>query len=136
MAFWSTPDQRPQKVVWFEVISILLLIADAFDSVGGRAPTWFVMLFVLLMLWLILSISRRRSNVARWIFTVFLAAFILLLIYDLATHRMESGVFNLAEIRVVDWLLGLGTMLQLWLLSSADTRRWIASKRRAEGAEI
>lgn len=134
MAFWPTSRQRPKTVVWFEALSILVLVGDIVASVEARYPTWLIILFVLLTLWLVLSISRLRSNVARWALTVFLAAFILAFFYDLVAYG--NGVFNLAEVPVIDWLVGLGTMLQLWLLWSADTGRWIVSRRPPEEAAV
>ena len=127
MVFSLKPADRPQTVAWFETLSILVLVADL---IFGSGLAWDALRWVPLMLWIIFSISRRQGSIARWIFTGFYAFGFIAGAYGLTT-----GMIELADVTPAAWALTFASILQLWLLWSPDTSRWIAS-RRAGGAKL
>lgn len=94
-------------------------------AIGGRTPIWFIILVGLLMLWIILSISRRRSNLARWAFTGLLMIYIFWFAYQSISYRAETRAIDFAFLPIVEWLLGFAAVIQLWLLWSGETKRWL-----------
>ena len=59
-------SERPHSVATFETLSIIFL---AFELAFVSGFTWGDLVWVPLTLWVVLSITRRKSSVARWIFT-------------------------------------------------------------------
>ncbi len=124
----SDPAERPQTVVWFELLSFPVLAGDAIFDPG---LTWIDLIWVALMLWIIGSITRGRSGTARWIFTVFAA--LGFFFFGLA---LLTGMTGLSDISPAALLLTFAAVVQLWLLWSPATSRWIASRgQQAAGAE-
>ena len=126
MSFSLKPADRPQTVTWFEWLSILVVIAGLNF---GEWLRWDALIWVPLSLWIILSISRRGSSIARWIFTALYAIGFLVGAYGLATN-----IIALADFTPASWVLNAASVAQLWLVWSADTSRWLAStkERRTE----
>ena len=88
--------------------------------------TWGDLVWVPLMLWVVLSITRRKSIVARWIFTV---------LYGFGFAIMAYAFFaaSLAELSKMEWriwVLTAAAVAQLALLWSRGTSQWIASNLR------
>lgn len=122
MRFSLGPADRPQTVTWFEWLGIFVIIAEVIDT-GFH---WFALIWAPLMLWIIISISRRRSSGARLIFTSLYALGFIWDIYRLVMHQSELANGP------VDWGLAAATMLQLLLVWSPATSRWLASRQQGE----
>jgi hypothetical protein len=105
-------------------VSILALLAGQLVRLR-----WDALIFVPLTLWVILSVSRGRSSVARWIFTAFYA-----LGFILAAYGFAAKMARVEDITAAAWGLTIASVAQLWLLWSSDTSRWLASSKR--GAEV
>lgn len=112
------PADRPQIVTWFESLSIFVVVAEVIFGSG-----WDSLIFLPLVLW----ISRGRSSIARWIFTALYALGCILGAYGVATK-----IIGLGAIKPAAWVLTVAAIVQLWLLWSADTSRWLSAKK--EGA--
>ena len=72
---------------------------------------------VSLLLWFL--IARRRSNVAKWLLTVFVLLALVWTVYAIPTGRYALGLSGLLGV--------FSTVLQayaVWLLFRADARRW------------
>ena len=113
----------------FETIAIVLLGAELVISEGLSLSD---LLWVPLSLWIILSITRKRSQLARTIFTaLFGLGYILLLAALLAASGEE-----LAEVKTNDWLLVLAFSLlaafKFWLLWCSSTSRWLATRQKLQ----
>ena len=116
--------ERPWTVSVFETLSIVLVGASLIISEGFSIGDLF---WTGLYCWLILSISRKRSKIARAIFTALTAVgFIILVTATLTSSRAE-----LAEIET--WLWGAAIAMsmiysaQIWLVWCAPTDRWLKS---------
>ncbi len=93
------------------------------DAIFDPGVTWVDVIWVALMLWIIGSITRGRSGTARWIFTVFAA--LGLFFFALA---LLKGMTGLSDISPAALPLTFAVVVQLWLLWSPATSRWIASR--------
>lgn len=123
MYFSLIPTGRPQTVTWFEWLSTLVVIAELISFGSG----WLDLAWALLILWIIISISRRRSSIARWIFTA-----IYVLGYFKGAYDLAADNFGLADIASEEWALAVATIVQLWLVWSPGTSRWLASRLEVE----
>lgn len=114
-----TQAERPKIVEYFELGSVALL---AIELLVGSGLAWDDVIWVPLMLWLILSITRRKSSLARWILSaVFgLGASLLILLF-------VRGVVPLAVLTWPAWLLLLASIAQFAILWSPVMSRWLAS---------
>jgi hypothetical protein len=115
------PD-RPLVVDWFETLSIVVL---GFE-VAFLGVTWDDLFWVPLLLWNILSVTRRRSSVARWIFSAIYGAGFVIMVWLAA-----AGMIRLADMEWTGWMLSVASIVQLILLWSSATSEWLASSRRS-----
>lgn len=76
------------------------------------------------MLWVVLSITRRRSRVARWIFTTLYGPGFVIFAYLLAT-----GWAKLSEVEWTTWLLLVVAIAELALLWARTTSEWVSPRR-------
>ena len=118
------PAGRPLTVAWFEWLSILLLIYDCIDT---DLPWLAVIAYALLMLWVILAISRRRSRAARWFLTVIDALAYVAFLFQLTTGDTEVREAMWSG-RAIEWAALVLSLVTLWLLWSRPMSRWIASR--------
>ena len=113
--------KRPRSVAAFETLSIICLVLEL---VFGPGFTWDDLIWAPLMLWIVLSVTRRKSSVARWIFT---------LLYGLGVALLASiiavGMVGPSDLKWTGWGLTLVGVVQLAMLWSQGTSRWIASRR-------
>jgi hypothetical protein len=126
MAVSWKPGDRPRTIVWFETLCILEFVADL---IFGSGLTWDALVWVPI-LWVVLSISRDASNIARWIFTGLYA-----FIFSVVAYGLVTGMVGLADATSIAWVSTIASLLQLWLLWSPETSHWIASKR-SSGASV
>lgn len=125
--------ERPGPIVWFErIIFATLAMGIMQSSLGWRAATslapWPFVLgvqaFVLLsMAGLTLLVSRRRSNIAKWILILFFAAGIPLFARQLAAGHV-LGLMPLSMLQV------FGQIVAFSLLFTFEARQWF---RRSAG---
>ena len=118
------PADRPPTVAWFEWLSILLLIYDCIDT---DLPWLAVIAYALLMLWIIVAISRRRSRAARWFLTVISAIAYVAILFQLTTGDAEVREAMLGG-GDIEWAALVLSLVTLWLLWSRPMSRWIASR--------
>jgi hypothetical protein len=112
---------RPWTVEWFEILSILVV---GFD-VAFVHLSWFDLLWDPLILWAVLSVTRRQSNVARWTFSGFyLAGFLIMLSLGV------FGTLRLTDLEWTAWVLSVANIMQIVLLWSPATSEWIGSRGR------
>ena len=111
---------RPAAVTAFEGLSIALLILDLIVSPGFDFAD---LLMAGLILGLVLLVSRRRSRIARWIFTAITAAGFALLVYFHSTGAVDVGTVAWSG-----WALAAGALVQIALLWSPPMSRWLASR--------
>lgn len=116
----SEPPPRPPVVTVFEALSVALLVADLLLSPGFELAD---LLWVGLVLWLVLLVSRRRSRIARWIFTALTAAGVALLVYFASSRTVNFGTVGWSG-----WALTAAALVQMALLWSPPMSRWIASR--------
>lgn len=121
-AAWMQADepQRPNSVAAFETLSLLSL---AIDLILVSGFTWADLLWIPLMLWAVLSITRRRSSVARWVFTALYGLGFVIVAYLLAT-----GLAKLSEVEWTGWLLSGLAIAQLALLWARTTSDWVSPR--------
>lgn len=112
----SKPD-RPWVVDWFETLSIVVL---GFE-VAFLGVTWDDLFWVPLMLWIILAVTRRKSSVARWIFSAIYGAGFVIIVWLAA-----AGMLRLAEMEWTGWVLSVASVVQVTLLWSPATTEWLA----------
>lgn len=140
MSFWSPSDPRPPTVVWLEGLSILLLIAEVITSVEGESRDWLWIVVAPLLLWIILSITRGRSKVARWIYTALTGYSLLALLYWLIADLRDAGASNLGDFPFREWAVTFPWLVfwlvELWLLWSPATSRWIAGQSAESSAAV
>jgi hypothetical protein len=118
----SEPEQdRPQVVQWFEILSVFVV---AFD-VAFVHLSWLDLLWDPLILWAVLSVTRRKSNLARWLFSAFYGAGFLIIITLFAIGQMRLWDFEWTG-----WVLSVANVVQIALLWSPATSKWVASKGR------
>jgi len=121
-------DERPWTVKAFETIALILVIADLVVSKGFSFDD---LIWIPLYLWMILSITRKKSALARSIFTALCLPGLLVALVILLR---DSG--NLPTIGVVDGMiavaLGLAAAFHLWLIWSTPTSRWLATRHQFE----
>ena len=127
--------QRPAEIVWFERIIIATLVLGALNSwlawpqlVAMRGPVFLiaVQLFTIAFIMaLTLFISRRRSNIAKWIsFGLFVAGLFVVVRDGLA--GLQPGSLAIGIIQAAAQLVAYA------LLFTAASRRWL--KREAAAA--
>jgi uncharacterized membrane protein len=114
-------SDRPRTVFAFETVSILTIAADLVLASGF---SWVDLVWTPLMLWLILSITRRRSRNGRWLFSALYALGLVLLAFFI-----NQGVIQLGSFTWAAWLLMVAGLLQLVLLWSAPTSRWLEPRK-------
>lgn len=114
----------PGPVAAFEWLSIILLALGV--VLGGiEAGSAFLELLALaLQFGLVLAVSRGRSRVARWVFTLVYALGFALMIYWLS-----SGLLLFASVTWPIWLIWGGSALQLALLWNPATSLWLRQSR-------
>jgi hypothetical protein len=101
----------------FELLSVALL---AFGIVLEPGFSWGDVVGVALMLWMVLSITRRRSSSARRLFTSLFALGLLLMAYLMAQRMIHPS-----RLTGTMGLVGLANLLQLALLWSRPTSSWL-----------
>jgi hypothetical protein len=75
------------------------------------------------MLWIILSVTRRKSPVARWIFSaVYAIGFVL------TAYLAMAGMFQLSDIEWIGWTLFALAIVQLALIWPTATSKWLAKR--------
>ena len=122
------PADRPLTVAWFEWLSILILIYDCIDNRTVNEVPWFaVIAYALVMLWIIVAISRRRSRAARWFLTVISAVAYVAFLFQLTTGDAEVREAMLGG-GDIEWAALVLSLVTLWLLWSRPMSRWIASR--------
>ena len=128
---------RPKEIAWFERIIIGTIILGIMNTwplwakqttLGGVVLlVWILVVLTSFFLALALLISRRRSNVARWIFV---GMVVLALPFDIQDFIMEtvSGALAVQAIRVVGDVIGCA------LLFTPAARRWFNQPAAAKPA--
>ena len=126
---------RPTEIVWFERIIIGTLFLGALNNwlawpqlVAMRGPAFLiaVQLFTLaFIMGLTLFISRRRSNIAKWISVGLFVAGLFLMVRD-GLAGLQSGSPAIGIIQAAAQLVAYA------LLFTAASRRWL--KREAAAA--
>ncbi|ANY20004.1 hypothetical protein A6F68_01488 [Tsuneonella dongtanensis] len=115
----------PRNVQLFESISIVVL---AWDLIIDSGMTLDDLIWVPLYLWLVLSISRKRSSTARLILTGMFVASLIFVAGILTIAPSEA----FSQITARHWTLGLiGWFLgglQLWLAWSRPTTEWLLGR--------
>jgi hypothetical protein len=117
---------RPRVVGRFETLSILMLAADLMFASG---VDWSDLFWMPMMLWIILSITRRGSRLARWIFTAMYALGACLIAYFVI-----SGLLPLRSMSLAGWVMTIGGMAELGLLWSPAMSQWITFKSSERSA--
>jgi hypothetical protein len=121
----ATPLPRP--VIAFELLSVAMLAAEVITGAGIASGSAFSDLFSLLfMLALVLAITRGRSRLARWAFTLLYAlgfVFMILLFW--------KGLLRPGSVTLIAWLLSGAATVQLALLWSGATTAWLRRQRTA-----
>ena len=112
--------ERPHSVAAFETLSVAYL---AFELVFVPGFTWHDLVWVPLALWIVLSVTRRKSRVARWIFTALCGSGFAIMVYIFV-----AGLAELSQVDWAGWVLSAAAIAQLALLWSQGTSRWIASR--------
>jgi hypothetical protein len=123
---------RPASIVWFEWLCIasllisLFTVGPVFRAVGVGALPPLALIFIVLFafglpLLLALLTSRRRSNIAKWLFVILVSFATALAIYD----GLDSGAWNWSLLGIVIWVLQLVTVA---LLFAPSAREWLTSK--------
>lgn len=120
--------KRPWTVTVFESWAIVLLAADLVLTEGFSFEE---LIWIPLYLWMILSISRKKSALARTIFTALCAAGWIVMIGILSGQFGQVPPFNLIEI-LVAVADSAATAFLLWLLWSAPTSAWLATRHHNE----
>jgi uncharacterized membrane protein len=130
-------EVRPASVVNFERVVLLTLALGAANAVltwdalvagfaaRGLGPSFVVGAHVAggaLILALLWMMSRRRSDVARWIYVALTVAGILVTLFAITPN--DSGAPILLVIEVLQMLLSL---ISLWLLFRPDAQGWFAA---------
>lgn len=112
---------RPSSVAFFETVSIGALALEIVSGTGVAAGSAFMdLLWLVFMLALILAVSRRRSLIARLGFTALYGiGFVGLIFIFSAGHLAHANVTPMA------WLLMATSVVQLALLWSGTTTRWL-----------
>jgi hypothetical protein len=124
VVFTLQPSDRPRTIAWFEWLSILSLAAE----VAYIDEHWALVLPAgLLFLWIIFSISRGRSRVARLIWTgLTLLSFASGIIWPNAYSPVDRTAGG------IELTLGWGSLLaeivSLGLLWSVPTSKWLRSR--------
>ena len=125
MRLFLNPADRPPTVAWFEWLSIFIV---AYNCLVSDVPWLAVLAFALLMLWIIVAISRQRSNAARWLLTVINAIFYATLPFRLLPGDLQLSFATLGE--TIEWAALFLYLMTLWLLWSRPMSEWIASRPR------
>ncbi|HYA73775.1 MAG TPA: hypothetical protein VEF36_11525 [Roseiarcus sp.] len=122
---------RPGAIILFEILYVLaLLLGVAQDVIGWRelteaAPTHYTLLMqsfaLLVTIFLILGVARRRSRLAKWLLLVMFAAWLGGMYFSLKSG-MFFGSKLLASVQIV---LQLGALA---LLFTPASRSWLGGK--------
>lgn len=126
MAMSVRKPDRPWVVDWFETLSIVVL---GFE-VAFLGVTFDVLFWVPLILWTILSVTRRKSSIARWIFSAIYGAGFVIIVWLAA-----AGMLRLADMEWTGWVLSVASIVQLTLLWSPATSEWLALSRPSATAD-
>ena len=122
------PADRPLNVALFEWLGIFILISDCIDNRTVNEVPWFaVIAYALVMLWIIVAISRRRSRAARWILTVVSAIAYVAFLFQLTTGDTEVREAMWGG-GLIEWAGLVLSLVTLWLLWSRPMSQWIASR--------
>src|SRR4028118_2183039 len=128
------PDMRPKSIVYFEwiviaslVISMLTLLVavavlgELMMVLGDAGPAIFIGWFLMDVVFAVLLffISRRASSLAKWIYIVLCAIWLLLMVVGIGTTMSQPAI----SIRVTLIQIGL-TIASLVLLFQADSNAW------------
>lgn len=115
----------PKPVAAFEWLSIVLIALEVVSGETITAGSAFSDLLVLaLNFGLVLAISRGRSRVARWAFTLLYAAGFAFMIY-----AFSNGLLRPSSVTWLAWLMWCASVLQLALLWSPATTLWLRHSR-------
>ena len=120
-------DKRPWTVRAFESLALILLAADLILSEGFSIGD---LVWIPLYLWMILSITRKKSALARTIFTLLFVVGWVLAVIIFSSHSGKVPAFSFLE-GLVAVALGAATAFHLWLLWSAPTSGWLATRHEA-----
>ena len=115
--------ERPLSVTLFETLSVAVL---AFEMMFASGFSWEDLIWVPLMLWIILSVTRGKSSTGRWIFSALHVCGFLLMIY-----LLSRGLLRHSGITWPALVVTLASVPQLILLWSPTTSKWLASRRRS-----
>ena len=128
---------RPTEIVWFERIIIATLVPGALNSwlawpqlLAISGPTFLitVQLFTFaLMMGLTLLISRRRSNVAKWIFTGLFVAGVPIVLRQALTGTLTGSL-------EISFIQAAAQAVAFALLFTSSSRRWFKSEAAAASA--
>ncbi len=121
-------DTQPWTVKAFESLALILLAADLILSEGFSIDD---LVWIPLYLWMILSITRKKSALARTIFTTLFVVGWIVAIIIFSDHLGRVAAFSIVE-KMVAVALGAATAFHLWLLWSAPTSGWLATRHQAE----
>lgn len=124
---------RPTSIAAFEIVQIALAVATFILSGGGLFEKMFGLV---LLLTLVLFISRRRSNVARWIFVVMVGLGLAIQAWLWIDPPAEMSPLRLAQL-----ILGVVvTIISVSLLFVPTSSRWFrrseAVAARAHGSTL
>ena len=115
----------PTPIVAFEVLSVSLLALEVISGAGIAAGSMFSdVVGLAATLGLVIAISRGRSRVGRWIFTLLYALGCALLLY-----LVWRGLLRPASLTPVAWLLLSASAVQLGLLWSPAATEWLRKPR-------
>jgi hypothetical protein len=116
---------RPLSVTIFEAMGITTLIVDM-ALYSDR--DWLNFAVSGLILLLILSISRLRSRLARWVYTALNLIMVPVLIYAAAQFRLPDWTLS-------NWIFALAGFVEIILLWLPSTSKWLGEMREGPAAQ-
>ena len=118
---------RPQTVATFEVLSVIVL---ALELILVSGFTWDDAISLPIMLWMIFSVTRQRSGLARWLFSAIYAFG-----FFVSAYLFADGTLEVQSVRWTIWLFLMLGIIQLSLLWAPATSQWIASRAKRADAK-
>ena len=111
---------RPLSVTVFEALALTTLVVDLalFSQMD-----WLYFAVSGLLLLLVLSISRLRSRLARWVYTAINLLLVPVLIYAAAQFRLPDWT-------LANWIFVLAGFVQIILLWLPSTSEWLGRNLR------
>ncbi len=131
---------RPASIIWFERLYLasfvlsLFTIGPVFRAVGVGFVAPLTLIFIVLFafglpLLLALLTSRRRSNIAKWLFVILMGLGTALAIFA----GVNSGAWNWTVLGILIWALQIAAVV---LLFAPSARAWLTSKALPDPARL